>query len=205
MISSGLHRHQSASTSQMISPASCYSTLSDRLNVVVLDFPASCGFISDIPVHVVREDLERLRTRQPRVTPSDKMPPHSHMLLAFAVEQEHSGCPDRIKALEPCRMFLNVSFTGRKFWSMNCKQDDLTEDRDAVLSRVRKNVLPRTTIAVPSCLRLPAPRTALSGLHLVRMGSTEGRYEAIIWSEQAPVWQFDSRGWLLLLIKIAES
>jgi formate hydrogenlyase transcriptional activator len=50
---------------------------SDRLNVVVLDFPASRGFMSDIPVqHVSEEDLERLRARQPRVlSPSDKMPP----------------------------------------------------------------------------------------------------------------------------------
>jgi len=48
---------------------------SDRLNVVVLDFPASRGFMSDIPVHVAQEDLERLRARQPRLlTPSDKMP-----------------------------------------------------------------------------------------------------------------------------------
>jgi formate hydrogenlyase transcriptional activator len=49
---------------------------SDRLNVVVLDFPASRGFMSDVPVPVAQEDLERLRARQPRVlTPSDKMPP----------------------------------------------------------------------------------------------------------------------------------
>ncbi|MGP0020189.1 MAG: sigma 54-interacting transcriptional regulator [Candidatus Sulfotelmatobacter sp.] len=49
---------------------------SDRLNVVVLDFPASRGFMSDIPVPVSPDDLERLRARQPRVlTPSDKMPP----------------------------------------------------------------------------------------------------------------------------------
>jgi formate hydrogenlyase transcriptional activator len=49
---------------------------SDRLKVVVLDFPASRGFMSDMPVHVAPEDLERLRARQPRVlTPSDKMPP----------------------------------------------------------------------------------------------------------------------------------
>jgi len=34
----------------------------------------------------------------------------SHTLFAFAVEQEHSWCPDRIKAVEPCRMFLNVRF-----------------------------------------------------------------------------------------------
>ena len=49
---------------------------SDRLNVVALDFPASRGFMRDIPVPVAKEDLERLRARQPRVlTPSDKMPP----------------------------------------------------------------------------------------------------------------------------------
>ena len=50
---------------------------SDRLKVVVLDFPASRGFMSDITVqHFAQEDLERLRDRQPRVlTPSDKMPP----------------------------------------------------------------------------------------------------------------------------------
>ena len=49
---------------------------SDRLNVVVLDFPTSRGFMSDIPVQVAQEDLERLRARQPRLlTPSDKMPP----------------------------------------------------------------------------------------------------------------------------------
>jgi formate hydrogenlyase transcriptional activator len=49
---------------------------SDRLNVVVLDFSARRGFMSDVPVPVAQEDLERLRARQPRVlTPSDKMPP----------------------------------------------------------------------------------------------------------------------------------
>jgi formate hydrogenlyase transcriptional activator len=49
---------------------------SDRLKVVVLDFPASRGFMTDIPVHVAKEDLERLRARQPRLlTPSHKMPP----------------------------------------------------------------------------------------------------------------------------------
>ncbi len=49
---------------------------SDRLKVVVLDFPASRGFMTDVPVHVAQEDLERLRARQPRLlTPSDKMPP----------------------------------------------------------------------------------------------------------------------------------
>ncbi len=53
-----------------------FDDCSDRLNVVVLDFPASRGFMSDIPVPVAQEDLERLRARQPRVlTPSDKMPP----------------------------------------------------------------------------------------------------------------------------------
>src|SRR5271165_670987 len=49
---------------------------SDRLNIVVLDFPASRGFMRDVPVPVAPDDLERLRARQPRVlTPSDKMPP----------------------------------------------------------------------------------------------------------------------------------
>ncbi|MGA9495339.1 MAG: GAF domain-containing protein, partial [Terriglobales bacterium] len=48
----------------------------DRLKVAVLDFPASRGFMSDIPVHVAQEDMDRLRARQPRLlTPSDKMPP----------------------------------------------------------------------------------------------------------------------------------
>jgi formate hydrogenlyase transcriptional activator len=47
----------------------------DRLKVAVLDFPASRGFMSDMPVPVAQEDLERLRARQPRLlTPSDKMP-----------------------------------------------------------------------------------------------------------------------------------
>ncbi len=55
---------------------------SDRLNVAVLDFPASRGFMSDIPVHVAQEDLERLRARQPRLlTPSDKMPPVMAQML----------------------------------------------------------------------------------------------------------------------------
>jgi hypothetical protein len=49
---------------------------SDRLKVAVLDFPASRGFMSDVPVYVAQEDLERLRARQSRVlTPSDKRPP----------------------------------------------------------------------------------------------------------------------------------
>ena len=49
---------------------------SDRLKVAVLDFPASRGFMSDIPVQVAQEDLERLRARQPRLlTPADNMPP----------------------------------------------------------------------------------------------------------------------------------
>ncbi|MGD0471206.1 MAG: sigma 54-interacting transcriptional regulator, partial [Terriglobales bacterium] len=54
-----------------------FDDCSDRLKVVVLDFPASRGFMSDVPVqHVSEEELERLRARQPRVlSPSDKMPP----------------------------------------------------------------------------------------------------------------------------------
>ena len=55
---------------------------SDRLEVVVLDFPASRGFMTDIPVHIEQEDLERLRDRQPRLlTPSDKMPPMIAQML----------------------------------------------------------------------------------------------------------------------------
>jgi hypothetical protein len=57
---------------------------SDRLNIVVLDFPASRGFMSDIPLHVAREDLERLRARQPKpLTASDKMPPLRQSVLEF--------------------------------------------------------------------------------------------------------------------------
>ena len=50
---------------------------SNRLNVAVLDFPSSRGYMDEIPVQQVpEEDLERLRARQPRFfTPSDKMPP----------------------------------------------------------------------------------------------------------------------------------
>jgi formate hydrogenlyase transcriptional activator len=54
----------------------------DRLEVAVLDFPASRGFMSDIPVQVAQEDLERLRAHQPRLlTPSDTMPPVIAQLL----------------------------------------------------------------------------------------------------------------------------
>ena len=61
---------------------------SDRLNLVVLDFPASRGFMSDIPVHVEHKDLERLRARQPKViTASDKMPAvMAQMLRAESIE-----------------------------------------------------------------------------------------------------------------------
>jgi len=50
---------------------------SNRLNAVVLDFPASRGFMDELPMQRVEEkDLERLRARKPRVlTPSDKLPP----------------------------------------------------------------------------------------------------------------------------------
>jgi formate hydrogenlyase transcriptional activator len=50
---------------------------SNRLNAVVLDFPASRGFMDEVPMQQVEEeDLERLRARKPRVlTPSDKLPP----------------------------------------------------------------------------------------------------------------------------------
>lgn len=50
---------------------------SNRLNVVVLDFPGSRGFMDEVPMQQVEEeDLERLRARKPRVlTPSDKLPP----------------------------------------------------------------------------------------------------------------------------------
>ena len=54
----------------------------DRLKVAVLDFPASRGFMSDIPVQVAQEDLEWLRAHQPRLlTPSDTMPPVIAQLL----------------------------------------------------------------------------------------------------------------------------
>lgn len=45
-------------------------------DAAILHFPASRGFMSDIPLHVAREDLERLRARPPKpLTASDKMPP----------------------------------------------------------------------------------------------------------------------------------
>lgn len=43
----------------------------------------------------------------------------SRTLLALAIEQEHRRRPDRIKAVKPCRVFLNVSLSGRKFLRMN--------------------------------------------------------------------------------------
>src|SRR3974390_1196063 len=61
---------------------------SNRLNVVVLDFPASRGFMSDVPVQQVpEEDMEQLRARRPRVLrPSDKMPPViAQMLTAESI------------------------------------------------------------------------------------------------------------------------
>jgi len=65
---------------------------SDRLKVVVLDFPASRGFMSDIPVHVAQEDLERLRARQPRLlTPFDKMPPVIAQVLPSRVHRLSYG------------------------------------------------------------------------------------------------------------------
>ena len=50
---------------------------SNRLNAVILDFPASRGFMDEVPMQQVEEeDLERLRARKPRVlTPSDRLPP----------------------------------------------------------------------------------------------------------------------------------
>ena len=42
-----------------------------------------------------------------------------HTLLALAIEEEHSRRPNRIKAAQPCRMFLNVSFYRKEFWPMN--------------------------------------------------------------------------------------
>jgi formate hydrogenlyase transcriptional activator len=49
---------------------------SDRLKTVVLDFPGSRGFMTDIPVTELSEEaLQHLRTRQARIlTPSDEMP-----------------------------------------------------------------------------------------------------------------------------------
>jgi formate hydrogenlyase transcriptional activator len=54
-----------------------FEARSNRLNAVVLDFPASRGFMDEVPMQQVEEeDLERLRARKPRVlTPSDKLPP----------------------------------------------------------------------------------------------------------------------------------
>ncbi len=48
---------------------------SNRLNAVVLDFPASRGFMDEVPMQVTEEDLERLRARKSRVLTPSKLPP----------------------------------------------------------------------------------------------------------------------------------
>lgn len=61
---------------------------SDRLKSVVLDFPGSRGFMTDIPITEMSEEaLEHLRTRQPRIlTPYDEMPAVvAEMLRAEAI------------------------------------------------------------------------------------------------------------------------
>ena len=54
---------------------------------------------------------------------------------AFAVEQEHSWRPDRIKAVEPCRMFLNVSF----YW-----KEILADEFGGLLIFIRLGIQPST-------------------------------------------------------------
>lgn len=38
----------------------------------------------------------------------------AHTLFALAAEQKQSGCPDRIKSVEPGRVFLDVGFHGKE-------------------------------------------------------------------------------------------
>ena len=58
-----------------------------------------------------------------------------HTLPAVAVEQEQSRCPDRIKAVEPCRMFLNVGF----YW-----KEILADEFGSLLIFIRLGIQPST-------------------------------------------------------------
>jgi hypothetical protein len=46
-----------------------------------------------------------------------QIPLKPHTFLAVAVQQEDSRRPDRVIAVEPCRMFLDVSFDGKKVFA----------------------------------------------------------------------------------------
>jgi hypothetical protein len=59
----------------------------------------------------------------------------SRTLFALAVEQEHSWCPDRIEAVEPCRMFLDVSFY---------RKEILADEFGSLLIFIRLGIQPST-------------------------------------------------------------
>jgi len=72
------------------------------------------------------------------VTPKDSTTlsvPMGEIVLALAVEQEHSWCPDRIKAVEPCRMFLNGSFY---------RKETLADEFGSLLIFIRLGIQPST-------------------------------------------------------------
>ena len=60
----------------------------------------------------------------------------SYTLLALAIEEEHSRCPDRIKAVEPCWVFLDVRF----YW-----KEILVDELVSFLVFIRLGVQPSTS------------------------------------------------------------
>ena len=149
---------------------------SDRLKVAGLDFPASRGFMSDIPVPVAQEDLERLRARQPRLlTPSDKMPPVVAQMLRAESIASVTALP-LVGASGP----IGAMVLGSR------KQNNLTQADLDLLSQVSSQI----SLAIDNALaygRLSASRDHLEDqrVYLESEISCEYNFEDIVGTSSA--------------------
>jgi formate hydrogenlyase transcriptional activator len=110
----------------------------DRLKVAVLDFPASRGFMSDIPVQVAPEDLERLRARQPRLlTPADKMPP----VVAQMLRAESISSVTALPLVGPSGPIGAMALGSRKENSFSHADLDLLSQVSSQISLAIENAL----------------------------------------------------------------
>ena len=127
-----------------------FDDCSDRLNVAVLDFPASRGLWAMSPMHVSEEDLKRLRARQPRMlTPSDKMPPVIAQMLRASPSSQ----------LRHCLWWAQVARSGPWCWGVGKENSFSQADLD-LLSQVSSQI----SLAIDNALaygRLSASRDHL--------------------------------------------
>src|SRR5437868_344283 len=76
----------------------------------------------------------------------------SYLLFALTIEEEHSRCPDRTKAVEPYRMFLDVSF----YW-----KEIFVDELGSFLVFIRLGIQPSTSSSSRSRAEIQQEGTGL--------------------------------------------